>query len=280
MTETPTSPESVEAIPIQTVDLDGQLLRVAVRRGSDTGPPLLLFNGIGANLELLEPFVAALDDVTVIVFDVPGVGGSPAPLIPYRFSTLAVLSDKLLTRLGYVGPVDVLGVSWGGALAQQFAHLYPRRCRKLILAATSPGVIMVPARLSVLSKLVGPRRYTDSAYLREIGAEIYGGAYRRDPALLEAHSRHIQAPRGRGYLYQLLAASGWSSLPWLGSLRQPTLVMHGNDDPIVPLTNAKILAARIPRATLHVVDDGHLFLITRANETAPLVKRFLAQEPG
>ncbi|QBR02307.1 poly(3-hydroxyalkanoate) depolymerase [Paraburkholderia pallida] len=273
-----TSPEAVEVMQIQTLDLDGQLLRVGVRRGRDDGVPLLLFNGIGANLELVEPFVAALEDVTVIVFDVPGVGGSPAPLIPYRFSTLAVLSEKLLTRLGYAGPVDVLGVSWGGALAQQFAHLYPRRCRKLILAATSPGVIMVPARLSVLAKLVGPRRYTDPAYLKEVGAEIYGGAYRRDATLLDEHSRHIQAPRGRGYLYQLLAASGWTSLPWLGALRQPTLVMHGNDDPIVPLTNAKILAARIPKATLHVIDDGHLFLITRAREVAPLVKRFLGQE--
>ena len=278
MTDLQTNPELVDAMQIQTIDVDGQLLRVAVRRGSDASPPLLLFNGIGANLELVEPFVAALDDVTVIVFDVPGVGGSPAPLMPYRFSTLAVLADKLLTRLGYAEPVDVLGVSWGGALAQQFAHLYPRRCRRLILAATSPGVIMVPARLSVLSKLVGPRRYTDPAYLKQIGAEIYGGAYRHNAALLEEHSRHIQPPRGRGYLYQLLAASGWTSLPWLGGLRQTTLVMHGNDDPIVPLANAKILAARIRHATLHVVDDGHLFLITRASEVAPVVKRFLRQE--
>ncbi len=278
MTDIPTSPETVEALRVQTIDLDGQLLRVAVRRGRDDAPPLLLFNGIGANLELVEPFVEALHDVTVIVFDVPGVGGSPAPLMPYRFSTLAVLSEKLLTRLGFAGPVDVLGVSWGGALAQQFAHLYPTRCRRLILAATSPGVIMVPAKLSVLSKLVGPRRYTDPAYLKQIGADIYGGAYRRDPSLLEAHSRHIQAPRGRGYLYQLLAASGWTSLPWLGGLRQKTLVMHGNDDPIVPLTNAKILAARIRNATLHVIDDGHLFLITRAREVAPLIKQFLEQE--
>jgi pimeloyl-ACP methyl ester carboxylesterase len=98
--------------------------------------------------------------------------------------------------------------------------------------------------------------------------------------LLRDHARHIQAPRGRGYLYQLLAASGWSSLPWLGALRQTTLVMHGNDDPIVPLTNAKILAARIPHATLYVIDDGHLFLITRAREVAPVVRRFLRQEAG
>lgn len=278
MSERQTSPECEDAMQIETIDLDGQLLRVGVRRGSDASPPLLLFNGIGANLELVEPFVAALDDVTVVIFDVPGVGGSPVPLIPYRFSTLAVLADKLLTRLGFAGPVDVLGVSWGGALAQQFAHLYPRRCRRLILAATSPGVIMVPAKLSVLSKLIGPRRYTDPAYLRQIGAEIYGGAYRHDATLLDEHTRHIQPPRGRGYLYQLLAASGWTSLHWLGALRQTTLVMHGSDDPIVPLTNAKILAGRIRHATLHVIDDGHLFLIARAADVAPIVKRFLREE--
>ncbi|WP_179404421.1 poly(3-hydroxyalkanoate) depolymerase [Burkholderia guangdongensis] len=273
----PLNSDNFSGMQIRMVDLDGRMLRVATRQGSDASPPLLIFNGIGANLELVEPFVTALDDVSVVIFDIPGVGGSPAPIVPYRFSTLAVLADKLLSRLGYDGPVDVLGVSWGGALAQQFAHLYPVRCRRLILAATSPGVIMVPAKLSVLSKLVGPRRYTDPDYLRQVGAEIYGGAYRRDPALLNEHRRHIQAPRGRGYLYQLLAATGWSSLPWLGGLRQTTLVMHGDDDPIVPLVNAKILAARIRRATLHVIDDGHLFLVTRAKEVAPVIRGFLRQ---
>ena len=272
------TPESVCNMHIQTVDLDGQTLRVGIRRGSDDYPPLLIFNGVGANLELVEPFVSALEDVSVIIFDIPGVGGSPVPRVPYRFSTLSVLTDKLLSKLGYQGPVDVLGVSWGGALAQQFAHLYPGRCRKLILAATSPGVVMVPAKVSVLAKLIGPRRYTDPTYLEEIGAEIYGGAYRHDPALLKEHSRHIRAPRGRGYLYQLLAAWGWSSLPWLGSLRQATLIMHGNDDPIVPLANAKILAARIRHATLYVIDDGHLFLVARAKEVAPVVRKFIRQE--
>jgi poly(3-hydroxyalkanoate) depolymerase len=189
------------------------------------------------------------------------------------------MTDKLLHQLGYAGPVDVLGVSWGGALAQQFAFLYPSRCRRLVLAATSPGVIMVPGRLSVLSKLIGSRRYRDPAFLEEVGGELYGGAYRRDPELLKEHGRHIQAPGGRGYVYQLLAVWGWSSLLWLGSLSQPTLVMHGDDDPIVPLVNAKILAARIRRSTLHVVEDGHLFLITQAREIGPLVRDFLLREP-
>ena len=77
---------------------------------------------------------------------------------PRRFSGLARLANKLLDRLGYQ-QVDVIGVSWGGALAQQFARQYPQRCRRLVLAATSPGAVMVPGRPSVLSKMITPRRY-------------------------------------------------------------------------------------------------------------------------
>lgn len=266
----------VSGMEISTVNVDGQALRVGIRRGNRELPPLLIFNGIGANLELVEPFVEALEGVEVVIFDVPGVGGSPAPGLPYRFSTLATLADELLRRLGYQREVDVLGVSWGGALAQQYARLLPKRCRRLILCSTSPGAIMVPGKLSVLAKLIGPRRYTDPKFLEDHGGSLYGGEYRRNPDLLQAHGRHIKSQPGRGYYYQLLAGWGWSSLPWLGSLRQPTLVMHGNDDPIVPLVNAKILAARIPNAGLHVIDDGHLFLISRAREVAPVIRKFLA----
>lgn len=275
MTVSGASVDAGHRMQIQTVDLDGQMLRAGIRPGHDAGPPLLIFNGIGANLELLAPFVDALDGVEVIIFDVPGAGGSPAPLLPYRLSNLCVMADKLLARLGYAGQVDVLGVSWGGALAQEFAHLYPARCRRLVLAATSPGVLMVPGRLSVLSKMIGARRYTDPDYLRRVGADIYGGAFRTDPSLLDEHGQHMQPPRGRGYVYQLLATWGWCSLLWLGSLVQPTLVLHGSDDPIVPVVNARILASRIRDAALHVFEDGHLFLLTRAAEAAPMVLRFL-----
>ncbi|WP_244807571.1 poly(3-hydroxyalkanoate) depolymerase [Caballeronia zhejiangensis] len=263
---------------IQSVDLDGQLIRVGIRRANSALPPLLIFNGIGANLELLEPFVEALGDVEVIIFDVPGVGGSPTPRKPYRFSTLCVLTDKLLTEICYDGPVDVLGVSWGGALAQQFARRYPKRCRRLVLAATTPGVIMFPARLSVLLKMLGPRRYRDPVFLEKVGAEIYGGAYRRDPQLLKEHGHHIRTPNGRGYIYQLLALWGWSSLLWLRRLPQPTLVIHGDDDPIVPLINAKIIAACVRCSTLHVIDDGHLFLVTQTDRVAGLVRDFLQRQ--
>ena len=275
--KTPNDNAGPASMEVSMVEVGGQLLRVAVQRGGGNAPPLLIFNGVGANLELVQPLAAAMSGVEIVVFDIPGVGGSPAPLLPYRFSSLAVLADRLLHKLGYSGPVDVLGVSWGGALAQQFAHAFSARCRRLVLAATSPGALMLPGRLSVLLKLVSPRRYWDPQYLQAVGGELYGGGFRADPRLLQEHGRQIRPPRGRGYLYQLLAAWGWSSLWWLGSLRQPTLVMHGTDDPIVPLTNGKILARLIPSATLFVIEDGHLFLVSRAREVAPVIRGFLAE---
>jgi poly(3-hydroxyalkanoate) depolymerase len=263
---------------IRTKTIDGQPLRIGIRPGASHLPPLIVFNGIGASLELVEPFVSALPEREVVTFDVPGSGGSPASLLPYRFPSLARLARSLLLELGYAGPIDALGVSWGGALAQTFAFAFPERCRKLVLASTSPGVLMVPGRPSVLGKLISPRRYVDPDFLETFGGEMYGGAFRSDPDLLRRHGDAMWAPSNRGYLYQLLAAAGWTSLPWLRLLSQPTLVMHGSDDPIVPLINARILSALIRRAELHVVDDGHMFLVSKAEEVAPVVHRFLGEE--
>ena len=255
-------------------DIGGQVLRVGVRRGAKAGPPLLLFNGIGANLELAAPFLDALDGHEVILFDVPGVGGSPAPTLPYRPSTMARLSARLLDQLGYE-QVDVLGVSWGGALAQQFAFQQGTRCRRLILAATSPGHLMVPGQLAVLLKLATPRRYRDPDYLTRIAGDIYGGRLRRAPELVVSHLRHVRWSSDYGYYLQLIAGFGWSSLPWLPFLRQPTLVMAGTDDPIVPVANGIILARLIPDARLVTIEDGHLFLVTSAGTSAAIISEFL-----
>jgi poly(3-hydroxyalkanoate) depolymerase len=259
------------------IAIGGQWLHVAIRHGSGREPPLLIFNGIGANWELARPFLDALTSTTAIIFDVPGVGSSPRPLLPYRPSTLARLAAALVAELSYA-EVDVAGVSWGGAIAQQFAHQYPKLCRRLVLAATAPGVTMVPARLSVLAKMATPRRYIDKDYMRKVAADIYGGAFRSDPSLIGRHAAAMHGARDLGYLYQLLAVTGWTSLPWLWSLRQPTLVLMGRDDPLVPPVNGRILAAVIPNAELRMIDDGHLFLLTRPAETAGLIEAFLADE--
>jgi poly(3-hydroxyalkanoate) depolymerase len=264
-------------IEVRQIQIRGQSLQVAIRHGAGSRAPLLLFNGIGANWELAKPFLEALTDTTAIIFDVPGVGGSPMPSWPYRPSTLARLAAGLIAELG-CNEIDVAGVSWGGGIAQQLAHQYPRLCRRLVLAATSPGAIMVPASLSVLWKMATPRRYTDKDYMSKVAPEIYGGAFRKDPSLIGSHTRAMRGPRNMGYVYQLLAMTGWTSLPWLWSLPQPTLVLMGSDDPLVPVINGHMLARLIPNAQLRMIDDGHLFMVTRPAETAAIIEEFLTDD--
>jgi poly(3-hydroxyalkanoate) depolymerase len=265
---------------VRSVTVGGQVLRVAVRpgpngEGGGPRPPLLLINGIGASLELLEPFVAEVDPaVTVIRFDPPGVGGSPLSG-PYRFTGLCRLIAGLLTELGH-DRADVLGISWGGGVAQHFAMFQRARCRRLALVATATGMLMAPARPSVLRHMVTPRRYLDRGYLHRVAGDIYGGLARIDTEEIVAamHDGNRAGPT-RGYLYQLAASAGWTSVPFLPLLRQPTLILAGNDDPIIPLANARLMHMLIRGSRLHVYQDGHLGLVTKAADLAPVVDGFL-----
>ena len=264
------------AVTDELISVDGQQLRVSVRHGDQDLVPLLLINGIGAPLDALQPFVDALDPaLTVIRFDPPGVGGSPLPWHPYRFGGLCRLIDGLLSRLGHES-ADVLGISWGGGVAQHFAMFHPRRCRRLVLVSTATGSLMVPARPSVLARMATPRRYTDTGYLGRSAPALYGGSARTDPEQISAHVQGqdpLASPRG--YLYQLTASLGWTSVPFLHRLRQPTLIVSGNDDPIIPLANARLMHRLIPRSRLYVFRGGHLGLVTEAAELAPVIERFL-----
>ncbi len=265
---------------VRSIVVAGRQLRVAVRRGDGTRVPLLLFNGIGASLDLLEPFAAALDPaLEVIRFDVPGVGGSPLPAVPYRFTGLCRLTARMLDALGYGGAVDVLGISWGGGVAQHFAVSQRRRCRRVVLVATATGAVMVPARPEVLVRMATPRRYLDPGYLRRAAPALYGGSARTEPdrvSELMHHESRVGSPRG--YLYQLGAGAGWTSVPFLPLLRQPTLILAGDDDPLIPLVNARLLRLLIPNSRLHVYHGGHLSLVTEAADLAPVVDGFLAAE--
>ncbi|WP_020178262.1 poly(3-hydroxyalkanoate) depolymerase [Methylopila sp. M107] len=256
---------------VRQVEVLGTTLRVAVWPGAAARPPLLLFNGIGASLELLAPFADALGDIETIAFDVPGVGESGPSPVPYRLWMLSMLASRMLNALDY-GRVDVLGVSWGGAAAQQFALQNPRRCRRLVLAATAQGFLLVPGKLSVLAKFITPRRFNDPQYRKSIAGEIYGGKARTQPTMVDEYRRTSK----RGYLMQQIALLGWTSVPWLPLLRQPTLIMAGDDDPVIPLVNARLMARLIRDSRLHVFHDGHLFLISEAEESARIVSEFLA----
>jgi poly(3-hydroxyalkanoate) depolymerase len=281
MTAEPMTEQRPQAAPdrIRNITVRGVTARVSVRPGvgrHTDGPPLLLCNGIGLSLEGLQGFVDHLDpERGVVRFDVPGVGGSALPPLPYTIAGLSSWVTALMGRMGH-RRFDVLGISWGGGLAQQLAVQSPRKVRRVVLVSTGTGMLMVPASPKVLRIMSTPRRHRDPAYAREVAGTIYGGTMRTDPergsALLHAATR---AGPKRGYYYQLMAMTGWTSTPFLGLLRQPTLVLGGDDDPIIPVANPRMQARLIPRARLHVYRGGHLGLVTEADQLAPVVDAFL-----
>jgi pimeloyl-ACP methyl ester carboxylesterase len=201
-------------------------LNVRVRVSGD-GEPLLLLNGLTRPLESWEPLTAALRGRTVVSFDAPGVGGSPTPILPLSIQMLAALATSLLDEVG-MEQVDVLGFSHGGAIAQQLAVDAPERVRRLVLVSTSCGVGATPSREDALR---GPRT--------------------------KSQIRSWPRPHYVGTLWHALAISSWSSIPFLGAIKAPTLVVCGTRDRVVPPANSRLLARRIPGAELVMLQAGH-----------------------
>lgn len=255
-----------------------QRLRTAVWKGTDKGAgkrtPMLFFNGIGANLEIAQAFADVFTGRDIVTFDMPGVGGSPDPKIPYRPWWVAKAAKQILLEKGYE-TVDVMGVSWGGGMAQQFALQYPKMVERLVLCATAPGVTMVPGDIRAISKMGSPKRYKDRDFLKNHFEELYGDSEDGFGMFAE----NMMAPSMKGYFFQLMCMSGWTPLPFLHRLKMPTLIIAGDKDHIIPLINAKILKFMIKNARLHEFEDaGHLFLLTKRDESVQIIRDFF-EEP-
>lgn len=253
--------------------VDGRNLRVAYWQAEEKSdkPPLLFFNGIGANIEAMAPLAEMLPDRDFLTFDMPGVGGSPEPLVPYNAWMMGRISEQLLDRYG-MNQVDVMGVSWGGAMAQQFTLQNGPRVRRLILAATTAGMLMVPGNPKALAKMADPRRYLDPNFMRKHFNTLYGGS----DGGSEGHIGRIKPPSKTGYFYQLLAMLGWTSAPFLPFMKHQTLIMMGGDDQIVPVANGHFLKMLIPNSELFIIEDGgHLFMLSHVEESIAAIRNFL-----
>lgn len=262
-------------MPITFVDVAGTRMRVSTR---GSGPPLLLITGLGANIEMWGPFGKLVRGRTVISYDAPGMGQSDALRRPTRLGGLANVAHELLRVMGY-DRADVLGYSLGGGVAQEMARRFPDAVDRLVLAGTSPGLGgLPPLNPLVTAVLMTPYRYYAPGHYRRVAPLVAGGRTARDPAILERQiaARTASPPSWMGYAHQVYAASGWSSLPWLHQIPHRTLVLAGGDDPIMPVLNARLLAWRIPRAELHVLEGaGHLFLVDEPERAIVPIKAFL-----
>jgi pimeloyl-ACP methyl ester carboxylesterase len=238
--------QSTGIVDSKTMELSISGLRIAAR-ATGSGDPVLLLNGMSRPMASWAFFADALQDRTVIAFDAPGVGASETPVVPYSMPMLADIAARVLDAVG-IAKADVVGYSHGGAVAQQFAVGHRARVNRLVLLATACGVGAVPGHPRDLTRLwLTPNRET------------------RWPR-----------PHPLGLLWQLAAISTWSSIPVLGGIDAPTLVVCGDYDRAVPPANSRLLAARIRDARLVTVQAGHdLQKPASAAVVGRLVQRFL-----
>jgi poly(3-hydroxyalkanoate) depolymerase len=254
-------------------------LRIHVQERGE-GEPLLLINGLGANTDMWAPLASHFPDRRVLLFDQPGSGRSGTPHYPVTVGELAELAVAVLDYRG-VETADVLGYSYGGAVAQQLVHDAPARVRRLVLAATNYGVGSLLGSPQAMFVLSTPFRYYSRSYFYRIAASLYGGRTARNLEVRHRmmNSRSKYPPSSLGYTLQILGGSNWTSRHFLHEIEAETLVLSGDDDPLIPVCNAQYLAKKIPNARLELVERaGHLFLCDDSRRMSQRIRRFIGPQ--
>lgn len=267
---TATGAASATRITHKQLQINGRRIHAQIR---GEGEPLLLFSGIWGEVGLWDGLLPYLPGFRTIAFDPPGIGRSQMPKLPLTMPALVRHGTAVLDELG-IDSAHVLGASFGGAVAQHLAIWHPHRVRRLVLVSTSFGAFAKPGKLSAFWHFAHPLNYNPPR-LERVAGSMFGGRLRKEPELVR--TMHIRRPTNAlAAMYRLAPLFGWTSLPWLRKIKQPTLVVAGDDDPITPLVNHRIIAALVPRASLHIVrGGGHLVLLDSAPEVAPVITSFL-----
>jgi 3-oxoadipate enol-lactonase len=246
------------------------------------GEPLLLIMGLGANhLGWAAQVPVYAREFKVIVFDSRGTGQSDFPQgVDFTIPLLADDAAALLDALG-VDRAHVYGISLGGMIAQEMALRHPDKVRSLILGATTPGgPHAVGTDAQTLRTLLEQAAVVDRAVTPGILEILFSPAYLAGHLsdLREVFQRSADYPRTSPEAYgaQLRAVAGYDTYDRLPDIAAPTLVLHGTDDPLVPVANGRILAERIPDAKLVLFEGArHGYYLEKQAEADAAVLDFL-----
>jgi pimeloyl-ACP methyl ester carboxylesterase len=248
-------------------------------RESGSGEPLLLIMGLGYSSRMwhhVEPSLA--ERFRVIVFDNRGIGRSATPPGPYLIPQMA---DDALDAAG-VESAFVFGLSMGGFIAQELALRHPERVRALVLGGTAcGGAHVVRARQEVQDTLVNRARLPAEQSIRVMFPYIYDAS--TPAARIEADTavRLAEYPDPKVYLGQLEGIRQWQGCERLHKLTMPTLILHGENDQLVPPGNARLLAQHIPESRLCLISDAsHVFTTDAPEQTVRLITDFLGELTG
>jgi pimeloyl-ACP methyl ester carboxylesterase len=264
------------------VDVTANGIRINYeRRGS--GPPLLFFNGTGATLASTEPLITPFTEhFDVLAHDQRGLGETSIPAGHWTMSDYAADAAALLDHVGWPA-CRVIGVSFGGMVAQELAVTWPGRVERLALLCTSAGGVGGSSyplhelatrppeeQLEVGARILDTRftgewlaEHPSDRMLVEMIAERRGGAKSDE--------------QSRGEAEQLRARSLHDVAERLSAITAPTLVAAGRYDGIAPPSNAEYIAAHVPNATLRIYEGGHAFFLQDA-AALPDVVAFLGDD--
>jgi len=245
------------------------------------GDPILLVMGLSFTVEMwyrVAPSLAAKH--RVILLDNRGVGRSSVPRGPYRIGLMAEDAMAVLSAAGVTQLAYLMGVSMGGMIAQEMALRYPERFRALVLLSTSCGVLY-RGRWPNFRRAPRLRRWLETggeARDRSLVRFFYADETPRERIEEDIHARANFHPPLRSVLRQLGGILCWSSYGRLPRLRLPVLVIHGDQDHVLPPENGRVVARRIPGADFILVPQaGHILATDQPELLLEMINGFLAR---
>jgi pimeloyl-ACP methyl ester carboxylesterase len=258
---------------VNTAEVDGN--RIAYRR-SGQGPALLLLHGFLCDSRVWRHQLAGLsDEFTVVAWDAPGAGASSDPPEPFTTAHYAQCLAAFLNSIGVDRP-HVLGLSWGGILAQEFFRLFPGRIRSLVLADTYAGwkgslpePVYKERLATCLVDATGPPEALVAKFLPGVFTDAAPQELREEFAAIVSEFHPV------GFRLMSLSSAEMDTRTLLTTIDVATLVLWGDDDRRSPMHIAEQLSAAIPRAELVIIPNaGHLSNMEQPEAFNAHVRRF------
>ena len=247
---------------------------------SGNGYPLLIINGTGADLRTPRELIPDIDkNFSVLRYDQRGLGRTEVPTPPYSMDDYGNDAAALLSALD-VKKANVIGISFGGMVAQHLTLKHPNMVNKLVLACTSPGGpeyssfdLRIILQQPIARQASHWLRLLDSRYERNANLPIINAV----EELITAGKWVFPNNLTSGLTNQLEARSTHDVIDLLPNLNHPTLIVGGYHDSVAPERNLQKLYHLIPNADIEIFDGGHLFMLQ--DPTAwPRIASFLLED--
>ncbi|HLX37011.1 MAG TPA: alpha/beta hydrolase [Candidatus Binataceae bacterium] len=259
---------------------DGVKLRYEIR---GSGDPLALIMGFsGSSHGWGEPFVRGMEArFRTVLIDNRGTGESDKPDVPW---TLATMADDIAAVLDHakIPRAHIYGISMGGMIAQEFALRHASRVRGLVLGCTAPGMAHgAPTDPANVAKLIpqpgmSPEEAARVAFSVACGTKFLNSKHGQDFINQQLADTYPVTPM-HTFTRQMEAIQGWDSYEQLPQIKAPTMIIHGDDDRLLPHANADILHKRIAGSKVHIMKDiGHMFFWEAPEESVRVPGDFIA----